>query len=190
MKKVYYILFLFLFPLTFLYPQWQWQNPLPQGNSINAVQYVTDDLFWACGFGGTLIKSTDGGNNWEVILLPEKLTVYDVFFINEQKGWVTTGADNGPFKIFLTTNGGNVWSVQADSLGKCQPIVFADEYRGWTGDRGKIWATTDGGENWSLQFNGIPNLFHSIFLLDNQHLWVTTEGSLERTTLNNFKWWD
>ncbi|MEJ2196163.1 MAG: YCF48-related protein, partial [Ignavibacteriaceae bacterium] len=192
MKKIFHILSLLLISIVTGYAQWVWQNPLPQGNSLNSVQYINDNLVWSGGIGGTLIKSIDGGNNWEVILLPEKLTVYDLFFINEQKGWATTGADNGTYKIFLTTNGGSSWAVQTDTIVSCRPIVFADEFRGWTGDWGNIWATTDGGENWFLQYDGSTNKFNSIFLIDDQHLIVSMEalrgGPLIKTANGGKDW--
>jgi hypothetical protein len=43
---------------------WFWQNPLPQGNTLNSVQLVSADIGWAVGDGGTILKTTDGGLSW------------------------------------------------------------------------------------------------------------------------------
>jgi photosystem II stability/assembly factor-like uncharacterized protein len=179
-KKVFYILFLFLFPLTFLYPQWQWQNPLPQGNSLYSIQYVNDELIWASGTTGTLLKSTDGGESWEFIMLQERMYVRDIFFINEETGWICGRSENsGPSHILSTTNGGSSWETQLTQLngGSFKSIVFANENYGWSaGFFTNILHTTNGGQNWFVQADA-PTDILSIFLLDSLHLWAATSSS-------------
>ncbi len=43
---------------------WSWQNPLPQGNSLNAVAVLDSDTVTAVGADGTILRTTDGGANW------------------------------------------------------------------------------------------------------------------------------
>src|SRR5689334_21886492 len=45
---------------------WRWQNPLPQGNSMHAVQMVNSRIIYACGENGTFIKTTADGFIWEL----------------------------------------------------------------------------------------------------------------------------
>jgi len=42
---------------------WQWGNPLPQGNTVRAMSFA-GATGYAAGDFGTLLKTTDGGNNW------------------------------------------------------------------------------------------------------------------------------
>jgi photosystem II stability/assembly factor-like uncharacterized protein len=45
---------------------WLWQNPLPQGNAINAVRFAADKRHgWAVGSNGTILRTEDGGFSWE-----------------------------------------------------------------------------------------------------------------------------
>ena len=43
---------------------WCWSHPLPQGNSLHAVCSMSADVAWAVGDEGTVLKTTDGGQNW------------------------------------------------------------------------------------------------------------------------------
>src|SRR5450756_2399902 len=42
-------------------PRWQWQNPLPQGNSLGAVDVVDSLRAVAVGDAGTILLTVDGG---------------------------------------------------------------------------------------------------------------------------------
>ncbi len=44
---------------------WEWQNPLPQGNSISAIRFADDKLHgWAVGADGVILYTADGGFQW------------------------------------------------------------------------------------------------------------------------------
>src|SRR5215472_4346784 len=45
---------------------WEWQNPLPQGNAINAIRFASDKLHgWAVGANGLILATADGGFHWQ-----------------------------------------------------------------------------------------------------------------------------
>src|SRR2546422_9967747 len=45
---------------------WEWQNPRPQGNAINAIRFAKDKRHgWAVGSDGVILYSADGGFEWE-----------------------------------------------------------------------------------------------------------------------------
>ena len=62
MKKLFYILLL-MFPVV-AFPQWFWQNPLPQGNPLTSIKFTDANTGYAVGYYGTIIKTTNGGSNW------------------------------------------------------------------------------------------------------------------------------
>ena len=47
--------------------QWVWQNRLPQGNTLQGFSLVDANNGFAVGARGTILKTTDGGHNWELI---------------------------------------------------------------------------------------------------------------------------
>ncbi|HEY5499613.1 MAG TPA: YCF48-related protein [Bacteroidales bacterium] len=45
---------------------WFWQNPLPQGNSLYGVEFISSTEGWAVGANGTILKTSDGGASWQI----------------------------------------------------------------------------------------------------------------------------
>src|ERR1051325_2179350 len=44
---------------------WEWQNPLPQGNAISAIEFAKDMRHgWAVGADGVILYTSDGGFSW------------------------------------------------------------------------------------------------------------------------------
>ena len=62
MKKVFILFCLIIYSSA--YAQWFWQNPLPQGNLLISCNFTDSNTGWAVGYGGTIIKTTDGGESW------------------------------------------------------------------------------------------------------------------------------
>ncbi len=73
----------------------------------------------------------------------------DVFFINDNEGWITTyHANNDTAAILHTTDGGQTFEVQI-TLFQCNAIHMLNENEGYAGGKsGFVYRTTDGGENW------------------------------------------
>ena len=69
------------------FSQWQWQNPMPQGNILFGSFYLNENTGWACGDGGTIIRTTNGGLNWTVTPTQTKQSIRSVFFVNENTGF-------------------------------------------------------------------------------------------------------
>ncbi len=166
---------------SYSFPQgWQWKNPLPQGNPISSLMYLNKDTVWASvSGGGSLLKSTDGGNTWKIFVLPERIYAQDVFFINEDVGWVCGQNWKGyPNYLLGTTDGGKNWKIQLiDTSLNMLTMVFANEKLGWvSGENSKIYHTTNGGETWYLQAHFLGDI-HSIFLVDSLRLWAANIGA-------------
>jgi photosystem II stability/assembly factor-like uncharacterized protein len=73
----------------------------------------------------------------------------DVFFIDDNEGWVTT--ENGAefdAVILHTIDGGETWEIQTPPS-KCSSIWMLDKNTGYAGSfDGRIYKTTDGGQTW------------------------------------------
>ena len=166
------ILFIWFFISDISYGQtsWVWQNPLPQGNDLTSVKFFDDNTGWAVGKKGTILKSTDGGINWNI----QNSTVYEnlnsVFILSEQK--VLALGEYGV--VVLTTNGGVNWSfsllAENPSLKK---FFFTDAVTGFICGyrfdvrKSYIYKTTNGGVDWDLTFVGPESeFFDKIFFWD------------------------
>ena len=62
----YYLISIIFFSLTSqIFPQgWFWQNPLPTGNDLLNVNFISSTVGWAVGSYGTIIRTTNGGITW------------------------------------------------------------------------------------------------------------------------------
>lgn len=150
-------------PLIFLAPvliqqsiaqtSWQWQNPLPQGDNIEQIQFVNATRGWIVVWSRNLLHTSDGGQTWEPI--PSNISLRRISFIDENRGW-GIGSDH-PFTyhagVYHTTDGGRTWAHQyTDSVwGPLEDIKFTDPRNGWAIGQGFMRHTSDGGVTWQPQ---------------------------------------
>src|SRR5215510_7962759 len=87
---------------------WQWQNPLPQGNSINSIKFLKDKRRgWAVGGDGDVLVTNNGGFDWEEQLTPANATLYSIY-LKDKNRLVIAGARG---TILTTKNGGEKWTI-------------------------------------------------------------------------------
>src|SRR5690349_19242204 len=76
---------------------WAWQNPLPQGNPLNAIHFAKDKLSgFAVGNDNTILRTQDGGFTWQRQSLPLDLTISSVY-VKDKKNAVIVGARGAIF---------------------------------------------------------------------------------------------
>src|SRR5688500_8015248 len=65
---------------------WQWQNPLPQGNAINAIRFAPDKKHgWAIGSDGAILRTKNGGFEWETQTSPVLTTLNGLYVKNKDR---------------------------------------------------------------------------------------------------------
>jgi len=184
--------------------QWFWQNPLPQGNSLNSLQCVSfSDVNngVAVGDGGTILKTTNGGKYWSDISIGGKNSFYGVSFSDPLNGSVVGLFNNGRYEQsqnLRTTNGGITWSQQ--SGGGIQiplySVCFTDANNGTIVTSagygpygyGIILRTTNGGISWQ-QLSGSFNYLFAVSFSDiNNGAAVGYQGTILRTTNGGSSW--
>lgn len=115
-----------------------------------------NEISYACGDAGLIMKSTDNGHTWSNLTLTGNVSSRSykaIHFINTTKGFAVGGnlSNDSIYTLIKTTNGGNSWSVVFDNLGEMfNDIYFLDENNGYiVGNKGTFYKTTDGGDNWT-----------------------------------------
>jgi hypothetical protein len=95
------------------------------------------------GYGGTILKTTDSGNNWEIQISGTSGILASVHFTSSNNGWIS--GENGI--ILRTTDGGTNWEEQTRiTRMPLYSIFFTDVNTGWAvGAFGTIVKTTNGG---------------------------------------------
>ena len=123
MKTFLRILFFFFLVTQICFGQWFWQNPLPQGNTLNDVYFVDENKGWAVGSRGTLLHTVDGGTTWSSRNFETGLNFKALSFVNQDCGWILAIGDvgyNPANRIYKTTNGGADWFIRSrDRYNRC-----------------------------------------------------------------------
>ena len=156
MKKLLLITLVFLLASLNTFPQWYWQNPLPQGNTLESVTFISSNVGWAVGDFGTILSTTDGGLTWIQQTSGTTEELVAVSFIDANNGWIVGW--NGT--ILNTTDGGATWNPQTSGVSNyLLGVSFTDLNNGTAvGQAGRILRTTNGGTNWTdtIKWNNKP----------------------------------
>jgi photosystem II stability/assembly factor-like uncharacterized protein len=166
-----------------IYPQtgWFWQNPLPQGNSLNSIHFLSDGTALTAGQGGVILRSTDGGLTWNIQSAGHLSSINSLFFLDDIHGWAA-----GSGGILKTTDKGISWSFLG-SYPTIYDVCFTSLNMGFAVGRGKLLMTTiDGGLNWNIiSFNpeGYTD-YLSIHFIDNEIGWISTGGNWDARILH------
>ena len=127
--------------------QWHWVNPLPQGNPLNDIFFADAITGYAVGNYGTIFKTTDGGNNWNLVNSGTTVDLFGVFFTSPDTGYV---CGNSNYLIRKTTDGGVTWITQNSTI--CYAlasIFFTSANVGYACGGGWLCKTINGGTTWS-----------------------------------------
>jgi photosystem II stability/assembly factor-like uncharacterized protein len=126
--------------------------PSPVDVTLRYLHFVDSLTGWAAGEAGTIIRTTDGGDSWEVQNSTVHTFIMDIFFVDKNFGWALTLKDEFPFTsvILKTTNGGDEWQADSfpDSSKLIRTIFFFDSLNGFAGGS-YIAHTSDGGNSWT-----------------------------------------
>lgn len=118
------------------------------------------------------------------------LPASELFFINENKGWLA-GSDG---VIYYTDDGGNNWIVQRDTSsaqGDLNDVFFINENTGWAcGADGTVLYTNDGGSTWnqSTSTSTSEDLNAITFIDGNNGFACGNNGVIIKTTNGGISW--
>ena len=159
MKKLYNLLFIFGFfiytQINFAQTGWYQLNSGTNLN-INCVHFLNANSGIAGADLGTILKTTNGGENWSMINTSVFDPITSVFMSNANVYLAGTNS-----KVFRTTNGGVSWDTTGIGGKK---MSFINSLTGFTISGYK---TPDAGGGWLFYgFLNTTNVVHTIFFLN------------------------
>jgi len=172
MKKLV-LTFVFSFSLlTNLNAQWEILNEGFKGG-LNTIDFVNENVGWIAGWGGTLLKTTDGGENWNITSINENWYINQIDFINELIGWAIGSMydSTGGYAIIIkSSDGGSNWLLQKQILDEgLNSLYVIDENNAFTVGGNKIYKTINGGTNWvNVSTNPTNRNYNSVWFQDSQ----------------------
>ncbi|MBN2572170.1 MAG: T9SS type A sorting domain-containing protein [Ignavibacteriales bacterium] len=163
------ILIFFYIISSLMYSQniWQWQNPIPQGNYLTDICFVDSLNGFACGYLGTILKTTNGGQEWINIETDIEDLFIELSFIDKQNGWVM---DYYKSNLYRTTDFGESWQhlgqITDSYMYSFEMVTDSVGYA--CGSDSKFFMTMDGGKTWSKCDIPLYMFLHSLdFVNDN-----------------------
>ena len=150
------LLFLFLMLLVST-PTWTAQTSGVTA-TLRGVSAASDRVAWASGSGGTVLRTTDGGETWQKIAVTtDRVDFRDVDAIDDETAYVLSIGNGPASRIYKTVDAGATWTQQ---FATNDPKVFLDAMTFWDGTHGLVVGdsidgqfyllmTGDGGRTWS-----------------------------------------
>lgn len=156
LKNVLTIVFICLFQGVFA--QSQSLTSLPTA-SFRSMHVVNDDIIWAGGSGGTIVRTTDGAKNWDVFIVNKAYDFRGIYAFDTQTAVAMSAgeAQTGAAKIYKTTDGGKNWKIVFETMETgvfLDCLKFKDKKTGYVlgdpiGGKPYMLKTTNGGDSWS-----------------------------------------
>jgi photosystem II stability/assembly factor-like uncharacterized protein len=125
---------------------------------LRGVSAVNEKVVWASGADGTVIRTTDGGNTWRQLDVPDsaKLDFRDIDAVDERTAYVLSIGNGDLSRIYKTSDAGATWSLQFradDPKVFLDAMAFRDARHGFAFSdsiEGKfVIFRTDDGERWT-----------------------------------------
>jgi len=154
---------IFLFVCLSLSPllaQWQ-ANPQNSGSTaqLRGISAVSSRVAWASGTQGTVLRTVDGGKQWDKVSVPgaEALDFRDIQAFDAERAFVLSIGPGEQSRIYKTIDGGKTWKLQFTNP---QAKAFYDCFAFWDSRHGIAMSdsvdgefpllTTSDGESWEL----------------------------------------
>ena len=186
-----------LIPAALLLADAAW---VPQITGVRArlrgISAVNQKVAWASGTGGTVLRTRDGGNQWDVVPVPGagELDFRDIDAFSDRVAYVLSIGNGEASRIYKTTDGGASWTLQ---LANTDPKIFLDAMAFWTAERGIAYSdsvdgrfvlfTTVDGRTWTrvpadrlppaLPGEGAYAASGTNVTMHGDHVWIGTSSS-------------
>lgn len=169
-------------------PRWEPESKVAQW--LYGVSHASTTTAWAVGAEGTIISTTDGGENWVLQAVGPGTRLSAVAAASES----TVVAVGDGANIHLSNDGGQTWLKRpvAGTTSNLRAVDFGTGGIGVAvGDGGTIVRTDDGGVTWAA-VAGSPTAqtLFGVAMADNQRGWAVGAGGTILRTLDGGLTWD
>lgn len=169
-------------------PAWQMQNSGTTA-SLRGIYSVDGATAWASGTGGTVLKTIDGGQNWQRCATPDAGTDGATLDFRGVQAWdadtaiVMASGPGDKSRLYKTTDGCKTWRLlfkNPDQDGFWDSLRFFKEQRSLKTDEGfglllgdpvageiTVYETRDGGRSWTRLHDPVLRAKGSAFAASN-----------------------
>lgn len=156
--------------------------------TLYSVEMYDEDLGWAVGEKGTILKTLDGGISWSMREAPVSIRYNRIRFYNESIGYAV--GEKG--YVIKTINGGESWiSLTTDVNDNLTDLAILDQNTIIAiGENGTVLRTNDGSSFSTVRStSGVISNLNGIYFYDNRIGWIAGDsGSLLISTDRGLSW--
>src|SRR3954454_19907018 len=163
---------------------WYWGNPLPQGNTLRAVEFE-GSLGFASGDFGTLLRTDDGGATWTGVRTGTTVGLTRISIADQE-----TVIAGGGCVLLRSDDAGRTFRRLAPDCGgsRIAALSFPSPQNGYVLlANGALLRTTDGGATFTAG-GSVPEAATDIFFTDSSTGFAVTSVGVYRTTDGGGTW--
>jgi photosystem II stability/assembly factor-like uncharacterized protein len=168
---------------------------VPVSSTLTSVSFIDANTGWAVGHWGAILKTTDGGETWQLqrLAATEDRPLFGVHFVDANHG-VAVGLWS---LILVTDDGGKTWTKKEPVLpnGKKSDLNLFGIFSNSNGDifataeKGQLLVSKDKGSTWETIETGYKGSFWcGVALPDGVLLVGGLRGTLMRSDDNGHTW--
>lgn len=156
--------------------------------SLMDVKYLDEDIVFAIGQKGTILKSDDGGQAWTKVVSGTTEDLLQIQFTDSQTGYIS--GKNG--FMLKTENSGQDWFPLIKPYSENS---YSTDFQFVSNDIGFIFSgddapykTVDGGRSWTEYSVGSSNIYGGYFINENKGFLLSSSKILYSTTDGGLTW--
>ncbi len=162
---------------------------------LGTVHFMNETTGWTAGMDGTILKTTDGGENWFSQSISTPDNIRSIFFTDSLNGWIAL-YEWTPFRhgsVYHSSDGGNTWYAQLSVFDYALlSLFFIDNSLGWVvGTNGIAFRTTNGGNTWQQMYiDTYGGWLYSVRFVDINDGWAAGDifGQIAKTNNGGSYW--
>lgn len=165
-----------------------WNETSLTGSFYN-IDFPTANIGYVCGASGKIYKYDNG--NWTALTSGTSRVLYDLYFKDENIGFIFGGFFDTSCIIKKTVDGGNTWnSISTPNSNAINGVSFPTPNIGYAvGWDGNIIKTIDGGDTWSALTSGTNEVLYKVDFIDENIGYVAgNNGTILKTIDGGTNW--
>jgi len=166
------------------------QTNIPDGLYTD-LTFINETTGFAISNFGAIIRTTDGGFNWEQLSSHVNFFLNRIQFTDSQTGYIIGGDTTGGY-LLKTVDAGQTWQLKnLDTPGKERPtgMFFLNNTTGFISGKKLFRKTTDGGQTWSEVMGGISENINDVSFKNAGEGYATSDNGKYYKSVDGGKTW-
>jgi hypothetical protein len=166
------------------------QTNIPVGLYTD-LTFINETIGFAVSNFGAIIRTMDGGYNWEQLLSPVNFFLSKIQFTDSQTGYIIGGDDTGGY-LLKTVNAGQTWlliNLHTPDNERPTGLFFLDNSIGFISGEKLFRKTTDGGQTWSEVMGPISENINDVSFKNANEGYATSDNGKYLKSADGGKTW-